>query len=172
MGFQRPSMTAILVLLIGFQQRPIAQVSQIPSFESAIRPVLEARCVACHSGQTPQAQLNLQTKSAILTGGKSGRAIVVGSSEKSLLVEKVVSGSMPPAGDKMTAAEIALVRLWIDKGAPSDGEVNQSAAKKAPGAVTENEVMPIFQMRGTVCHGKRKQEGGGDLGTPASRRAG
>src|SRR6185436_13953797 len=149
-----------------------AEAVKLPTFESAILPVLQARCVACHSGQTPQAQLNLQTKSAILTGGKSGRAIVVGPSEKSLLVEKVVSGSMPPTGEKLTAAEIALVRLWIDKGAPSDGEVNQTAAKKAPGAVTENEVMPIFQMRCTVCHGKRKQEGGLDLRTQASRLKG
>ena len=97
---------------------------------------------------------------------------MVGSSEKSLLVEKVVSGSMPPAGEKMTAAEIALVRLWIDKGAPSDGEMNQTAAKAADALVTENEVMPIFQMRCTVCHGKRKQEGGLDLRTQASRLKG
>ena len=130
MGYQRSSLTAILVLLFGFQCGFVAQVSQTPTFESAIRPVLEARCVACHSGQTPQAQLNLQTKSAIITGGKSGRAIVVGSSEKSLLVEKVVSGSMPPAGEKLTAAEIALIRLWIDKGAPSDGEMSQACREE------------------------------------------
>jgi mono/diheme cytochrome c family protein len=172
MGHQRSSFTAILGLLIGFQCHVVAQGSKTPTFESAILPVLEARCVACHSGQTPQAQLNLQTKSAIITGGKSGRAIVVGSSEKSLLVEKVVSGSMPPAGEKLTAAEIALIRLWIDKGAPADGEMSQNAAKKSAAEITENEVMPIFQMRCTVCHGKRKQEGGLDLRTQASRMKG
>ena len=172
MGHERSLLSAILILLIGFQSSSIAQVSKTPTFESAILPVLEARCVACHSGQTPQAQLNLQTKSAILTGGKSGRAIVVGSSEKSLLVEKIVSGSMPPVGEKLTAAEIALIRLWIDKGVPAEGEVSQVAAKKSVTAVTENEVMPIFQMRCTVCHGKRKQEGGLDLRTQASRLKG
>ena len=45
--------------------------------------------------------------------------------------------------------------------------------RKVPHAlVTENEVMPIFQMRCTVCHGKRKQEGGLDLRTQASRLKG
>src|SRR5258706_11830691 len=100
MDHQRSFLTAIFVLVIGLQSRSVAQVSKTPTFESAILPVLEARCLACHSGQTPQAQLNLHTKSAIITGGKSGRAIVVGASDKSLLVEKVLSGSMPPAGEK------------------------------------------------------------------------
>jgi uncharacterized protein DUF1553/uncharacterized protein DUF1549/cytochrome c len=172
MFYQQSALATILVFLIGFQCSFVAQVSQAPTFESAILPVLEARCIACHSGQTPQAQLNLQTKSAIIAGGKSGRAIVVGSSEKSLLVEKVVSGSMPPAGEKLTGTEIALIRLWIDKGAPTDGEMSQSAAKKPAAEITENEVMPIFQMRCTVCHGKRRQEGGLDLRTQASRLKG
>ena len=97
---------------------------------------------------------------------------MVGSSEKSLLVKKVVSGSMPPAGEKLTSAEIALIRLWIDKGTPSDGEVSQGVAEKSAGEVTENDVMPIFQMRCTVCHGKRRQEGGLDLRTEASRLKG
>jgi len=163
---------AIFVILIGFQSSSIAQVSKAPTFESAILPVLEARCIACHSGQAPQAQLNLQTKSAIITGGKSGRAIVVGSSEKSLLLEKVLSGSMPPAGEKMTAAEIELIRLWIDKGAPTDGEISPTAAKRPSAEITENGVMPIFQMRCTGCHGKRRQEGGLDLRTQASRLKG
>lgn len=168
----RLSFAAISLFLIAFQSNSVAQVSPVPTFESAILPILEARCVACHSGQTPQAQLNLQTKSALITGGKSGRAIMVGSSEKSLLVEKVLSGSMPPAGEKLTAAEIALIRLWIDKGAPANGEMSQTTAKKPAVAITENEVMPIFQMRCTVCHGKRKQEGGLDLRTQASRLKG
>jgi Protein of unknown function (DUF1553)/Protein of unknown function (DUF1549)/Planctomycete cytochrome C len=172
MGYIRLLFAAIAVFLIAFQSSSIAQVSKTPTFESAILPVLQARCMACHSGETPQANLNLQTKAAILTGGKSGRALVVGSSEKSLLVEKIVSGAMPPAGEKLTAAEIALIRLWIDKGAPSDGETSQTAAKKSEVGVTENEVMPIFQMRCTVCHGKRRQEGGLDLRTQASRLKG
>jgi hypothetical protein len=166
------SLSAVVVLLIGFQSSFIAQAGETPTFESSILPILQAHCIACHSGQTPQAQLDLRTKSAIITGGKSGRAIQVGSSEKSLLIEKVISGSMPPTGEKLRPAEIALIRLWIDKGAPSDGEEAQTAAKKSHGEITENEVMPIFQMRFTVCHGKRKQEGGLDLRTQASRLKG
>ena len=37
---------------------------------------------------------------------------------------------------------------------------------------TENDVLPIFQMRCAVCHGKRRQEGGLDLRFQASRLKG
>jgi len=160
------------LVLIGSHSNSIAQDNKTPTFESDVLPVLEAKCIACHSGQTPQAKLDLQAKLSIITGGKSGRAIVVGSSEKSLLVDKVLSGSMPPVGEKLTAAEIALIRLWIDKGAPADGEAHQLALKQSPSEITENEVTPIFQMRCIVCHGKRRQEGGLDLRTQASRLKG
>ncbi len=148
-----------------------AQNEHSPSFESAIVPILKAKCIVCHSGTTPQADLDLQTKSSLIRGGKSGRAIVAGSSEKSLLVDKVVSKSMPPGEEKLSDQEIALIRLWIDKGA--DSEI-QTATLKVPGSevVTEDDVLPIFQMRCIVCHGKRKQEGGLDLRTQASRLKG
>src|SRR5215813_7473170 len=92
-------LAASLLLLLAPYSSLHVQAAETPTFESAILPILQARCIVCHSGQTPQANLNLQSKSAILTGGKSGRAIVVGSSEKSLLVERIVSGTMPPAGE-------------------------------------------------------------------------
>ena len=159
-------------ILIGSHSNFMAQGNKTPTFEADVLPVLKTKCIACHSGEKPQAQLDLHTKPSIITGGKSGRAIVVGSSDKSLLVEKVLSGSMPPVGEKLTTAEIALIRLWIDKGAPADGEAQQLGLKQSPSEITENEVTPIFQMRCVVCHGKRRQEGGLDLRTQASRLKG
>src|SRR6185295_15080854 len=53
-----------------------------------------------------------------------------------------------------------------------DGEAQQLALKQSPTEITENEVTPIFQMRCIVCHGKRRQEGGLDLRTQASRLRG
>jgi mono/diheme cytochrome c family protein len=160
------------LILIGSHSNSIAQGNKPPTFEADVLPVLKAKCIACHSGEKPQAQLDLQTKPSIIAGGKAGGAIVVGSSEKSLLVEKVLSASMPPVGEKLTAAEIALIRLWIDKGAPAESQSQQLASTHSPSGITENEVTPILQMRCIVCHGKRRQEGGLDLRTQASRLKG
>src|SRR4051794_10867715 len=132
-----------------------------PEFTSEIRPILQAKCWSCHGETSPQAGLSLRTADSILKGGKSGPALKPGSSAGSLLIEKVVSKAMPPGEGKLTATEITLLRSWVD---------GWSAA--ADRQVTENDVLPIFQMRCVVCHGKRKQEGGLDLRSQASRLRG
>ena len=145
----KKTLAAILILFP-------AWVRAADDFETTVLPVLRARCIGCHGATAPQAGLDLRTPGAALKGGKSGAAIQPGSSEKSLLVEKIVSKSMPPAGEKLNDREIAAVRQWIDHLAPQK-------------LVTESDVLPIFQMRCVVCHGKRKQEGGLDLRSQASR---
>jgi hypothetical protein len=80
---------------------------------------------------------------------------------------------MPPGEVKLNDKEIALIRLWIDEGAAGSGEVAGASPKKAgTDLVSENEVTPIFQLRCTGCHGKRRQDGGLDLRTQASRLKG
>ena len=126
-------------------------------FDNTALPVFRAKCLMCHSGSAPQASLDLQTAQSALKGGKSGPAIQPGAPARSLLLERVISKSMPPGPDKLTEPEIAALRGWIERTAPV-----------AMAAVTEADVFPIFQMRCVVCHGKRKQEGGLDLRTRAA----
>ena len=72
---------------------------------------------------------------------------------------------MPPTDEKLTSDEIATLRSWIDQGAAAE----HSAALPA---LTEKDVVPIFQMRCAKCHGKRLREGDLDLRTLASRLKG
>ena len=136
--------------------------AETPSFDAQVLPILQKRCLACHSGAGAQAGLDLSTREGALKGGRSGLAIHPGAGGKSLLVEKIVSHAMPPTEPKLTDGEIAAIRQWIDKG--NTGKASQS--------VTEADVLPIFQMRCVVCHGKRKQEGGLDLRSLASQLKG
>src|SRR5689334_11195568 len=71
-------------------QKPIE-----PEFERDVLPVFKANCTSCHGGATPQAGLDLNSLAGLLKGGKSGLAIIPGSPERSLLVEKIASGNMP-----------------------------------------------------------------------------
>jgi len=88
-------------------------------FLSAVRPVLIGRCLGCHGGEEPQAKLDLSTREAILKGG--ARPIVKpGSSGQSILMHRVVAGTMPPKG-KLPAAETAILRRWVDAGMPWSG---------------------------------------------------
>jgi cytochrome c553 len=96
------------------------QAADTPQFEKDILPVLTAHCLKCHGTTKPKAGLDLRTRAGMLKGGESGPALVPGASAKSLVFEMVHKGDMPPDKEgKLTAAEIALVKAWIDGGAPA-----------------------------------------------------
>src|SRR5256885_15619705 len=60
-----------------------AQDVRPSTFESDVIPILKANCLMCHGATGPQAGLDLGSRDSILKGGKSGRAIVPGSSDQS-----------------------------------------------------------------------------------------
>ena len=87
-----------------------------------IEPILRSRCYICHGEQTQQNGLRLDRRDAALRGGYSGAVIEPGQSAQSKLIHRVagVKGEMvmPPAGERLTPAQIGLLRTWIDGGAP------------------------------------------------------
>ncbi len=109
-------------------------------------------------------KLDLRTAETVLKGGASGAAVQPGESAKSLLMDKVVTGQMPPGKVKLTGEEMDAIRTWIDKG----------LAKPATAAVvpSEHEIRGILQVRCVACHGAGQQKGGLDLRTNASRQKG
>jgi hypothetical protein len=90
-------------------------------FEKQVRPVLIARCFECHSSDAKkvEASLRVESRSALLSGGESGPAIVPGDPNKSLIIEAIRYGSleMPPR-EKLRDDEIAALVKWIELGAP------------------------------------------------------
>jgi len=93
-----------------------------------VKPLLAARCLACHGALKQEGSLRLDTASSIKSGGDSGPAIESGQSGKSLLIDRVTSQDeslhMPPheSGTALSAAEVAVLSRWIDEGAsaPTD----------------------------------------------------
>jgi hypothetical protein len=88
-------------------------------FESRVRPVLAKHCYACHA-QTAMAGLRVDSREALVRGGKSGPALVAGKADASLLVQAAEHTharlKMPP-GRKLAANELADLRAWVDAGA-------------------------------------------------------
>jgi hypothetical protein len=76
---------------------------------------------------------------------------------------------MPPGKNKLDEKAVSLIRRWIDAGA---GASSAGSKLSVAESLTENDVLPIFQMRCVLCHGKRRQEGGLDLRTQAARLKG
>jgi hypothetical protein len=106
-------------------------------FESKVRPILANNCYACHTG-AQSGGLRLDSRAAILKGGKSGPAVVPGKPEASLLIQ-VTSQTharikMPP-GDKLEDAEVADLSKWVSAGAVWPDSGAAPAAPSAPATV-------------------------------------
>jgi len=104
-------------------------------FEKNIRPLLAEQCYACHSSKTKVALggLKVDSRTALLAGGKRGAAIMPGKPDDSLLLLAVKHAEkglqMPPKG-KLPEEKIALLEEWVKMGAPWPGDTG--AGKTAP----------------------------------------
>ncbi len=91
-------------------------------FTRHVKPVLEAKCVACHNADGLPGRLNLSSREAAVRSGALGVFIVPGKPDQSLLVTQIASApahlkAMPPVGQQVTDQEIAVLRRWIAQGA-------------------------------------------------------
>jgi hypothetical protein len=91
-------------------------------FETRIRPVLASECYECHGATKQEAGLRLDFASAILTGGDSGPAVIVGDPGQSLLLRSIRHSDpdqrMPKGRKSLPPAVIADFENWILAGAP------------------------------------------------------
>jgi mono/diheme cytochrome c family protein len=106
---------------------PLAATNVI-SFDEHVRPILERSCIRCHGPERPKSGYRLDNRESALKGGDNGVAVITGKSAESPLIHYVAGlvedMKMPPKGkgDPLTTEEIALLRGWIDQGAPWGAE--------------------------------------------------
>jgi hypothetical protein len=99
-----------------------SQPARKVSFAKDIAPLLTQRCMECHGREPLMANLDLRTRDAALKGAKHGPVIVPGNAAASHLYRRLVGEETPPMplGGRLSDAEIALVRDWINAGAEWD----------------------------------------------------
>lgn len=88
-----------------------------------VRAIFAHNCYQCHDENKQKGDLALDSKHGVFTGGKSGFAIEAGNAEKSELYKRIIlppdhDDVMPKKGKVLKDNEIALIKLWIDVGAP------------------------------------------------------
>ncbi|MBM4114182.1 MAG: DUF1549 domain-containing protein, partial [Phycisphaerae bacterium] len=114
---------------------------QLRFFESKIRPVLIEHCYGCHSNQVarPKAGLLLDTRDAMLRGGRGGPAIVPGDPESSPLILAIRYDdsdlAMPPKG-ALPESVVADFVEWVRQGAPDPRESPTSRSGTDDGGAT------------------------------------
>jgi mono/diheme cytochrome c family protein len=104
-------------------------------FEMQVRPLLSKNCWSCHT-QSALGGLRLDSREAILKGGKSGPALVPNKPEESLLIQAVTHRherlKMPPTG-KLSDSDIAILTEWIENGAVWPAEAKTAVSKPGQG---------------------------------------
>jgi mono/diheme cytochrome c family protein len=107
---------------------PPASDKQGVTYATDIKPIFDASCAKCHSGDKPKAHLKMDTLEGVLKGTKHGKIVTAGDSAKSLIVKSIAHALpdqdswMPPQHNKagikdLTPEQIGLIRAWIDQGA-------------------------------------------------------
>ncbi|MFM1747720.1 MAG: hypothetical protein RLZZ188_1386 [Verrucomicrobiota bacterium] len=110
-----PFLAAVLGLVV--ELAPAATVD----FAREIQPLLASRCYDCHGPATAKGGLRLNEATHARKGGESGEpAFVPGRPDASLLLKRVTTDDeedvMPQKGPRLTEAEVALLRRWIEEG--------------------------------------------------------
>ncbi len=97
------------------------------TYAGDIKVILDKSCTKCHGAEKQKGKLRLDSLADTLKGGEDGKVLEPGKSAESMLVAYIArlgdeDDWMPPKDNKanipaLTAAQIGLVRAWIDQGA-------------------------------------------------------
>lgn len=95
-------------------------------YNDLINPLLQQKCVSCHNPKKTKGDLQLHQYEALLKGGKNGDILDFNAPEKSALWQRIHlplndKKHMPPKSKtQFTKAELALLKVWIQEGAPEE----------------------------------------------------
>jgi mono/diheme cytochrome c family protein len=111
---------AVFIVFLTVASRAATPLPDSPDFfETRIRPILANNCYSCHAA-SQLGGLRLDSREAMLKGGKSGPGIVTGDPEKSILIQAVRQTNAKlkmPMGGKLKDSEIEDLAAWVKAGA-------------------------------------------------------
>ncbi len=138
-------------------------------FATSVRPLLIARCFSCHT-DTANSDLRVDSREALLKGGKRGAALVPGDPDKSLLIQAVEqTGDLKmPKDGKLSPEEVQTLITWVKMGAPWDASehaqpvllaVNAPAGSSVGEDFFETKIRPLFIKNCSECHTNKATSG-------------
>ncbi len=133
-GMPRPRTGSALAAAAGLENSapaasaPAAAATAVPApvaaapgpsigFHEDVLPIFERTCSACHSGVVKNKELQVTAYAPLMQGSSSGVVVVPGDPAGSILWQQIESDRMPLIG-KLSDADKAIVRQWIEGGAP------------------------------------------------------
>jgi hypothetical protein len=104
------------------------------TYDEHVRPIFREHCFSCHNQDTKKSDLSLASYAGVAQGGSTGAVFEAGAPDSSRLwslVSHAEEPKMPPNQDKLPAAKLDVIKVWIAGGAlENDGSV--AKIKKQP----------------------------------------
>ena len=120
-----------------------AQGAEKVTYDDHVLPIFRNACLNCHNPDKKKAGLDLSTYQAALQGSENGKVLQSGNAAASLLfkcVKQTEDPKMPPKGDKLSDAELAVVEQWIT------GQLLENATGKAIAAASNNVSVAVVSL--------------------------
>jgi hypothetical protein len=90
-----------------------------PTYEKDIRPLFRKHCQSCHNPDRPRGELDLSSYGAAMTGGTSGKVLVAGKPDESLVYTAsahLEEPKMPPGKARIPQTDLDIIKKWIEAG--------------------------------------------------------
>ena len=171
------------VMQAGAADKAKIDVSKLPlpvprkvDFTADVYPIFKESCLSCHGPDKQKGKYRMDTKEgAFKVTEDHGPAIQAGKSEESAIIHMVCGlideMLMPPPSDKpgqsekLTAAQVGILRAWIDQGAEwPDGPI-RDVAKPVTFA---GDIGPLLKTSCGECHSGAGAKGGFGIETAAA----
>jgi len=131
----------------------VTDVARADIYLDVVAPLLTAKCSSCHNEDKRRGGLSFASYPSLRQGGESGEAVKPGDPAGSELYRRITlptaaEGYMPKnQKNPPSAAEIEVLRWWIEIGAPGSGTVGEL---KPPQSVASDlrQIFPEKNQRG------------------------
>ncbi len=113
------------------------------TYDDQVLPIFRNACNNCHNPDKKKAGLDLTTYQTTLQGSENGKIVQSGNAAASLLfncVKQTEDPKMPPKGDKLNDAELAVIEKWIT------GQLLENATGKAVVAAKNNVAVAVVSL--------------------------
>jgi uncharacterized membrane protein len=103
--------------------QPVVAMEDAVVFTDMVMPILDGKCISCHSNKKAKGGLIMETAELLLKGGKHGALWTAGQPELSLLMQRIhlpesEKKHMPPVGKpQLDGEETSILFQWIKSGA-------------------------------------------------------
>lgn len=91
-------------------------------FAHDVVPILRKHCADCHLGDKKKGGFSMNTRADLLAGSENRKVVEPGKPDTAALLQLLTSTDdteyMPPKGDRVPPAQIAVLRAWVAEGLP------------------------------------------------------